>query len=136
MLRLKELYSNMSQDKSWLADENKQLKDLLSQIGVPFPRRGTMGDISSEASVGNALELTMATTATSSQGAFTPPMASDPSVPSAHSLPPQHSMTGGQLHSMTQQASNTRGEDLDQAGIDFVLTYDDSQRAYPSPPAQ
>jgi hypothetical protein len=139
VLRLKELYSNMSLDKSQLFEENKQLKELLIQVGISVPSRGSIGNIITEQSVGNALELTTATTASSSQGAFTPPMPSDaPSVPSAHPHQQQHSMTGGQLRTMTQQASNVRGEDLDQAGIDFVLTYDNSpsSRAYPSPPPQ
>ena len=34
MLRLKEIYSNISQDKERLAEENRQLKQLLAQNGM------------------------------------------------------------------------------------------------------
>ncbi len=158
VLRLKEIYSNISQDKERLADENRQLKQLLSQNGMPAMTGALSGggsgslldDAVSNPSVGysgSASGSASYAPAPSSQtSAFTPP-------PGAHSAasPPQqqqqppplqqqqgnshrhgHSHSHGQVPPVGQQRNP--GIDYDQAGIDFVLTYDHPSKASVSPP--
>lgn len=52
VLRLKELYSRISQDKEKLAEENRQLRDALAQHGIPF-RGGGQDDVASNPSIGH-----------------------------------------------------------------------------------
>ncbi|KHN98537.1 bZIP-type transcription factor [Metarhizium album ARSEF 1941] len=131
VLRLKELYSNASQSKEKLLAENKYLKTIMAQHGVRFPRSadrdngGSPG--ASGASPGNS-------GAPGSYASFSPGSQSGTST--GHSTNFQL-MAGQQMRSAVQQLAN-KGVDFEQAGIDFVLTYDNpaSSRAYPSPPPQ
>ncbi|KAH7136577.1 hypothetical protein EDB81DRAFT_84739 [Dactylonectria macrodidyma] len=117
VLRLKEIFSNVSVDRERLAEENKHLRDALTENGIPF---GSPGSVSSHAPGSNA---------------FTPPKtthATTPSMTSSSQANPsdrQQQIGGSQLRDMTQQASG-QGMDVEQAGIDFVLTYDN----FPSKP--
>jgi hypothetical protein len=146
VLRLKEVYSNVSQDKDKLAEENRQLKTLLSQNGLSPSPAGPMDDLVSNPSLGytSSASVSGSYAAGSSSTAFTPPMTTQSTVPpmassgqqmlGAQQQPPhQHSYS--QPHTMSQPVNNR--VDYEQAGIDFVLTYenpDDPSKAYMSPP--
>ena len=129
MLRLKEIYSNVSQDKDKLADENKQLREILAQHGIPFAARSGLDDRAST-SPGNSF-------APGSQSTFSPSQSTAASVTSSGYASNLHPGTGDQLR-RAAQSPNGKGVDFEQAGIDFVLTYDNSasSRAYLSPPPQ
>lgn len=137
MLRLKELFGNVSSEKDKLVEENKQLKHTMSSHGlaVSTPMRQD-----ASLSPGSAAHPS-STSGGSSYGAgahsaFTPPLTTNSTAPSISSSHHQ-GLSGGQFHSPPQQGSASRGTDLDQAGIDFVLTYDNpSSSAYLSPPPQ
>jgi hypothetical protein len=145
VLRLKEIFSNMSQDKEKLVDENKQLKHALVQNGIPWSSSNAQDDLISNPSVGYTSGTSVSGSyAPGSHTAFTPPLTSQstaPSVsPSSHMPPSSTPLVGSgqQMRSMTgQQAGSNRGMDYEQAGIDFVLTYDNHpSKAYLSPPPQ
>lgn len=165
MLRLKEVYSNVSNDKDKLAQENRQLKQILSQSGLAASSTGG-GDDSRSAGYTSSGSVTGSGAPPGSRNALTPPLTSQSTAPSLtsqhhghqhghqqqfHSLsmgqqipqqqqppPPQQHLgpsTGQQLRNITQQqTAQSRGLDYDQAGIDFVLTYDEPQKTYLAPP--
>lgn len=120
VLRLKEIFSNVSLDRERLAEENRHLRDALVENGIPF---GSPGSGTSHAP---------------GSSAFTPPMTTHSTTPSmtssSHAPADRQQQIGGhQLRDMTQQASG-QGMDVEQAGIDFVLTYDNlpsKSKAYP-----
>ncbi|KAK7752414.1 hypothetical protein SLS62_005567 [Diatrype stigma] len=136
VLRLKEIYSNVAQDKEKLAEENRTLKGLLHQNVPPSSAGGGLDDLSSDPSFGYASSSISGTHAPGSSHAFTPPLTTISSVPSLSN--PSHFM-GGNAHLQgptSHQLAPVR-VDYDQAGIDFVLTYDDPEdpsKAYMSPP--
>ncbi|KEZ44146.1 hypothetical protein SAPIO_CDS3069 [Scedosporium apiospermum] len=134
VLRLKEIFSNVSNDKQKLSEENKQLKTVLAQNGINVgssddapPRSASVGYTSSPSASGHSY-------AHGSHSAFTPPLTSQSSAPSispstqvpphSHRNPsPNPIMAGNQLRNLTaQQLQANRGVDYEQAGIDFVLT--------------
>ncbi|OLN95878.1 AP-1-like transcription factor 2 [Colletotrichum chlorophyti] len=136
VLRLKEIFSNISQDKDKIAEENRQLKQLLVQNGIPISHYGD--DIVSNPSGGYTSSASVSGHSYG-QNAYTPPMTSQSTAPSvspsshgpshshSHSHgppPPLPKLAGGQQpqHNMQTQNSGGRGVDLEQAGIDFVLT--------------
>jgi len=147
VLRLKEIFSNVSNDKQKLSEENKQLKTVLAQNGINVassddapPRSASVGYTSSPSASGHSY-------AHGSHSAFTPPLTSQSSAPSispstqvpphSHRNPsPNPIMAGNQLRNLTaQQLQANRGVDYEQAGIDFVLTYENHpSKAYLSPP--
>lgn len=143
VVRLKEVYSGISQDKTKLAEENKKLKDLLLQHGIPWqsnvpddPGSGGGGSHNGRPSNASGSGPSL-TPGPQSQGGFSPGMASHTTGGSISSAAPTNQYTTGQqLRTLTQQATAEKGLDYNQAGIDFVLTYDkpSSFRAYPSPP--
>ncbi len=144
MLRLKEIYSNVSQDKDKLADENRQLKTLLQQNGLSLGSGAGIDDVSNSLSPGytSSGSISGSYAPGSSNTAYTPPLTSMPSPPSM-SLSSQG--VGGQHQARNQNQAqqcaqpNQNRVDFEQAGIDFVLTYenpDDSSKAYISPPPQ
>lgn len=130
-MRLKEVFSNVSQDKDKIAEENRQLRNLLHQNGITTSGIPAMDDLmsnpySSSASMSGSY-------AAGSHSAFTPPMTSISSLPS---IAGSNQMMGGH---MGQQHPVQNCVDYDQAGIDFVLTYElpvDPSKAYMSPPHQ
>ncbi|GJN72892.1 hypothetical protein PLICBS_006968 [Purpureocillium lilacinum] len=136
VLRLKELYSNVSQDKERLAEENRQLRGILAHNGIPFPRGGgPHDDSSSNPSGGHQSSAGGSPYAPGSHAAFSPSQSTAPSVTSSGHPGNMHHMTGDQMRSAVH-VSNGKGVDFEQAGIDFVLAYDNSasSRAYLSPP--
>ena len=132
-MRLKEIYSNIAQDKDRLADENRQLKRLISSNGTALP--------TGMQCVGNSL----LDDADSIPSAGYPASAAESysAAPSSHTsvatpLPigianGQHgsdlSNSAGQQHLHDLATRHPRsdhrdfnGLDYEQAGIDFVLT--------------
>jgi hypothetical protein len=132
VLRLKEVFSNASQDKDKLAEENRQLRNLLHQNGIATAGTGALDDVISNPSMGYPSSGSISGSyAHGSGSAFTPPMTSMSSVPSVSG---SSQMLGGQQQHPVQSCV-----DYDQAGIDFVLTYElpvDPSKAYMSPPHQ
>ncbi|KAG5954608.1 hypothetical protein E4U58_007554 [Claviceps cyperi] len=114
VLRLKELFSNVSQSKERLADENKHLKTLLAHYGIAFPTLGGHDDGPSPGA-GASPGLSAAP---GSYASFSP--GSQSGASNGHSANFQ-SVPGHQVHNALQQSSN-KGLDFEQAGIDFVLT--------------
>lgn len=156
VLRLKEVYSNVSQDKEKLAEENRQLKALLTQGGlggglVTNAGGGMLDDMSYASSA--SASGSYAPAPSSNTSAFTPPLSATnmatPQARSAGSGPPPHSGSHQHQHQLSGQgqyygggSSSAGGHvgrnpnmDYEQAGIDFVLTYDDPSKVYmPSNP--
>jgi hypothetical protein len=136
----------MSQDKEKLAEENKNLKSTLAQNGIPWSANsGAQDDLISNPSLGYTSSASVSGSyAPGSHNAFTPPLTSQSTAPSASpsSQAPLSSTpvlaSGQQMRNMTQQhAASGRGVDYEQTGIDFVLTYDNHpSKAYLSPPPQ
>ena len=144
MLRLKEIFSHISQDKARLADENRQLKALLAQngIGGSLPGGSVLDDSASNPSVGYSPSASMGASyipASSNTSAFTPPPLSAGSAsrgggisPNSATYPHNHSHHQHQLSgqgSSLGTAASTGGQsnqlpniDYEQAGVDFVLT--------------
>jgi hypothetical protein len=117
VLRLKEVFSNVSLDRERLADENKRLRDTLAQAGLQHSSPHVAGSATSRGFDSNntgSSPLTSQSTA--------------PSVGSPMHLPPvvnQGFMPVQQQHGVPQPLYRGNPE-LEQAGIDFVLTYDNS----------
>lgn len=159
VLRLKEIYSNISQDKEKLAEENRQLKTLLSGGGMggglgTAVGGGMLDDVMSNQSIGYASSASASGSyvpaPSSNTSAFTPPLSATnmatpqgrvgASVPSPHggSHHHQHQLSGqGQYFGGGSSSAGGHGGrnpnlDYEQAGIDFVLTYDDPSKAYMS----
>ncbi|KAJ0350255.1 hypothetical protein KNSL1_004160 [Colletotrichum chrysophilum] len=131
VLRLKEIFSNISQDKDKVAEENRQLKQILAQNGIPLSHYGD--DMISNPSAGYTSSASVSGHSYG-QNAYTPPMTytTAPSVsPSSHGPshshshgppPPLPQMMGGQQLQNMQEQNSGRNVDFEQAGIDFVLT--------------
>lgn len=117
VLRLKEVFSNVSLDRERLADENKRLRDTLVQAGLQHSSPHVAGSATSRGFDSNntgSSPLTSQSTA--------------PSVGSPMHLPPavnQGFVSGQQQHGVPRPLYHGNPE-LEQAGIDFVLTYDNS----------
>jgi hypothetical protein len=127
------MFGNVTSEKDKLFEENKHLKKTMSNHGL------------SPASHNESLSPSAAPLSSASGGsnygagtnsAFTPPLTHQSTAPSVSSS--SHPGFGGnQFLPAPQQGSVNAGTDLDQAGIDFVLTYDNpSSKAYLSPPPQ
>ncbi|KAG5950272.1 hypothetical protein E4U53_005314 [Claviceps sorghi] len=114
VLRLKELFSNASQSKERLHTENKHLKTLLVQHGIPLP---TMSDHDDGPSPGTGASPGTSA-APGSYASFSP--GSQSGASNGHFTNFQ-STPGYQVHGASQQHFN-KGLDFEQAGIDFVLT--------------
>jgi hypothetical protein len=148
-MRLKEVFSNVSQDKVKLAEENKQLKTILNQNGIAPASSSAMDDIISNPSLGYTSSGSVTGSyAPGSATAYTPPLTSQSTAPSLSGTSQMH---GVQSHPQQHQHQHQHSRnislpqpvnsrvDYDQAGIDFVLTYenpDDPSKAYMSPPPQ
>ncbi|KAI8954335.1 hypothetical protein F4801DRAFT_23061 [Xylaria longipes] len=117
VLRLKEVFSNVSQDKDKLAEENRQLRNLLHQNGIAASGVGAMDDVISNPSMGYTSSGSISGSyAPGSSSAFTPPMTSISSLPSVAGSSQMMGAHMGQQHPVQSVV------DYDQAGIDFVLT--------------
>lgn len=120
MIRLKEVFSSISQDKQKLYDENKQLKEALAQRGIQLP------GLDDSVSAAQAMSISASGTsfAHGSPSGFSPTATS-------------HSTAMSMSPDNRQQSPVGNGVDIEQAGIDFVLTYENSSsKAYLSPPPQ
>lgn len=133
VLRLKDTFSGISRDKDTLAEENRQLKELLARNGIAWGGVGGIDELTQNPSNGY-------TSSGSISGSYTPgsQSVSPLHAPHAHGRfqgPPP--TLGGSTNgrSMAQQQVQ-QGLDYDQTGIDFVLTYENPARAYMSPPPQ
>ncbi|KAK1833840.1 putative bzip-type transcription factor protein [Podospora conica] len=150
VLRLKEIYSNVSQDKDKLAQENRHLKSLLSQSGLGGGLGGGSGNMAGGSSVlddasagytsSPSVTGSYAQAPSSNTSAFTPPQsATNMGQPHAvaHSHSASHHQQYHRRHAPGQsgQGHNPGGSgvaggrpdrnppmDFDQSGIDFVLT--------------
>jgi hypothetical protein len=131
VLRLKENFSLVSRNKDSLAEENRQLKALLAQHGIPWTGSGGVDELTLQASAG----YTSSGSISGSYGAGSQTYSPPPQTTSSNSnlSPTTFGMNGMNGRSMAQQQVQP-GVDYDQAGIDFVLTYADPSRAYMSPP--
>jgi hypothetical protein len=135
-LRLKENYSLVSRDKETLAEENRQLKQLLAQHGISWTGSGGVDELTRNLSVGytSSGSISGSYAAAGSQANSPPPRNyssnnTNPKYANASSPNGIHgrSMAGQQVQ---------QGVDYDQAGIDFVLTYANPSKSYLSPPPQ
>ncbi|KAK7731011.1 hypothetical protein SLS53_008882 [Cytospora paraplurivora] len=150
VLRLKEIFSNVSRDKERLAEENRSLRVILQQNGLSQPGAATvmMDDSMSSPSVGPYIGSNSSAsvngsgsyglTSTSTQNtSYTPPPPPPPpgsamSTTTARQgqsppdgLSPTRQAAGLYRHSPAVRADAPRrnlGVDYDQAGIDFVLS--------------
>ncbi|KAI1461660.1 hypothetical protein F4805DRAFT_412931 [Annulohypoxylon moriforme] len=115
VLRLKEIYSNVSQDKDKLAEENRQLKTLLRQNGISLGSASGIDDVASGLSPGytSSGSISGSYAPGSSNTAYTPPLTSMSSPPS---------MSVSSQGQQRQQQPGQSRVDYEQAGIDFVLT--------------
>lgn len=135
VLRLKENFSLVSRDKESIAEENRQLKQLLAQHGIPWNGSGGVDELARNASIGY-------TSSGSISGSYAPgsqsnsnspqPQSYSPNITKSNSTSPPNGVNGRSM--IGQQVQ--RGVDYDQAGIDFVLTYADPSKSYLSPPHQ
>ncbi|TWU75434.1 hypothetical protein ED733_004215 [Metarhizium rileyi] len=116
VLRLKELYSNVSQSKEKLLAENKQLKAMMAQHGIPVPRSGDQDEGGSPGAAGASPGNSGAPA--SYAASFSPGSQSGASTGYSTKFLP---MTGHQMHNAVHQSAK-KGVDFEQAGIDFVLT--------------
>ena len=140
MLRLKEVFSHVSQDKQRLAEENRQLRALLAQNGLGTGSvaggSSVMDDSMSNPSVGYSPSTSMGSypPASSNTSALTPPPLSASSggrgggiSPHSATYPPHTYQQSG--HGNPNGGASTSGPanqnpalDYEQFGIDFVLT--------------
>jgi len=144
VLRLKEIFSHISQDKERLAEENRQLKALLTQngLGTSLPGGSVMDDSMSNPSIGYSPSASMAGSyvpTSSNTTAFTPPPLSSASSggrgggisPNTATHPQGHhqhqnsgpgSVSVGVTAGTGVQPNQNPNIDYEQAGIDFVLS--------------
>lgn len=140
VLCLKEVFAQTNRERDAIADENRRLKELLSQHGISydfgtspikFQRESSSYGASSSGSISGSYR------GASDSTGFSPP----PSGVHGHMGPPQNIPPANRMRNMAQLPTNRL--DFDQVGIDFVLTYDSQGRPtmpipdpYPSPPPQ
>lgn len=133
VLRLKENFSSVTRDKESLAEENRQLKQLLAQHGIPWTGTGGVDELAQNPSLGYSSSGSISGSYAPGSAGYSPPPHSATSNFQSTSPP---AMNGGR--SMASQQIQ-QGVDYDQAGIDFVLTYANPanpSNAYLSPPPQ
>lgn len=134
VLRLKENFSLVSRDKETLAEENRQLKQLLAQHGIPWNGTGGVDELARNASVGYTSSGSISGSYAPGSQTYSPP---PPSLsPNSNTNFPNTSPNAGMNGRSMAQQQVQQGVDYDQAGIDFVLTYANPSKAYMSPPPQ
>lgn len=134
VLRLKENFSTVSRDKETLAEENRQLKQLLAQHGIPWNGTGGIDElVQQNPSLGYTSSGSISGSYVTGSQSYSPPaLLSNPNLNYPVTTSADLGMNGRSIaHHQLQQ-----GVDYDQAGIDFVLTYGDPSNAYLSPPPQ
>jgi hypothetical protein len=133
VLRLKENFSKVSNDQDTLAEENRRLKQLLAQHGIPWNGTGGVDELVQNPSLGYTSSGSISGSyAPGSQG-YSPTPVQANVIPSFQGPSSPDLSMNGPSRSMAHQQSQ-QGVDYDQAGIDFVLTYGDPSNAYLSPP--
>ncbi|PQE12769.1 bzip-type transcription factor protein [Rutstroemia sp. NJR-2017a BBW] len=117
VLRLKENFSTVTRSKESLAEENRQLKQLLAQHGVPWNGTGGVGELQRNASVGY-------TSSGSVSGSYAPGSTTYSPPPGSHTsnMNPEFGASNNMNGRSVAQQQVQPGVDYDQAGIDFVLT--------------
>ncbi|KAF7934021.1 uncharacterized protein EAE97_008381 [Botrytis byssoidea] len=129
VFRLKENFSNVTQSKQSLAEENRQLKQLLAQHGISWNGSGGVDEFTNNPSLGYKSSDSQAGSYAPGSLSFSPPPLSHSSNSNPNSTyydagSPQlggaHRFYNGNDNSMGHQQA--QGVDYDQAGIDFVLT--------------
>ncbi|KAM3077523.1 hypothetical protein ACMFMG_006861 [Clarireedia jacksonii] len=132
VLRLKENFSTVTRSKESLAEENRQLRQLLAQHGISWNGSGGVDELQQRnASVGY-------TSSGSVSGSYAPGSSTYSPPPQSHSSNSNPNLSTMQYNhgsplgfgasnymngqNMAQQQIQP-GVDYDQAGIDFVLTY-------------
>jgi hypothetical protein len=151
VLRLKEIYSHVSQDKEKLAQENRQLKALLASNGIsPGPvGSGGSGSMLGDESLSNNSRgftpggsISGGAPPSSYTSTFTPPhitgtqangLSPHPHGQAHQQQSKQASGSGPGLQLRGQEQNRNPYIDYEQAGIDFVLTYVDAAKPMPSP---
>jgi hypothetical protein len=132
VLRLKENFSTVSRDKETLAEENRQLKQLLAQHGIPWNGTGGVDELTRNASTGYTSSGSISGSYAPGSAGYSPPPQGNSNANFSTS-PPNVDMSGRSMNQRQVQP----GVDYDQAGIDFVLTYaNNPSKAYMSPPPQ
>ncbi len=146
VLHLKEKYASVARTKGSLYEENQRLKALLAQHGIAWNGSGGVDELSQ---MGHS---TTSYASSSNVGSFSGP-SSVTASPGNGPMNPGAFVQGvgyeGQQQQQQQQGGNRMGSgfnpaiDYDQAGIDFVLTYDPNNapqrnpaRDYLTPPPQ
>lgn len=117
--RLKESFSTISRDKETLAAENHQLKLLLQQHGITWTGSGGVD----EYRMSNNHNPSYASSGSHS-GSYAPPSAGFSSPPPTHLMYDTTPSPGSGATRLMAAQQTQNGVDYDQAGIDFVLTYD------------
>jgi hypothetical protein len=130
---LKENFSTVTRDKDTLAEENRQLKQLLAQHGIPWTGTGGVDELTRNASAGYTSSGSISGSYAPGSASYSPPPHSGGSNPNFLNSPPNGGDANGR--SLNQRQVQP-GVDYDQAGIDFVLTYANPSKAYMSPPPQ
>jgi hypothetical protein len=131
LLRLKEKYSVVAQDKDAIAEENRKLKQLLAQHGISWNGVGGVSEFAQTSSAGY-----------NSNGSVSGSQGPHSTTYSPHSASPARTLDALSPHSGLNSSNGTSQQlqhrvDHEQAGIDFVLTYaPNPNRAYMSPPPQ
>lgn len=144
MLRLKENFSIVTQNKQSLAEENRQLKQLLAQHGIPWTGSGGVDEFTNDQSLGHRSSDSQNGSYAAGSSTFSPPplsLSTNSNPNSAHydTGSPQMSAGHGNYNADNRSTAQqqAQGVDYDQAGIDFVLTYgQDFSHAYLSTPPQ
>lgn len=128
VLRLKENFSTVARDKEAMAEENRQLKHLLVQHGIPWPG---VSDVVEHSSPGYTSSASISTSYGPGSTSYSPPPQTTHQF-NASASPPTDGRSMAQLQAQ-------RGIDHDQEGINFVLAYanpNHPSKAYMSPPPQ
>lgn len=127
VLRLKEIYSTVAQDREKLAEENRLLKDALVQSGIQIPNlsngRGSGGEGGASNFGGSGAPDPSFGFSNNFNSSFSPSGASHSTAPTGspdNSGGRYNALSGEQLKQATKKASES-GFDIEQAGIDFVL---------------
>jgi hypothetical protein len=137
VLRLKEAFSQTSRERDAVAEENRRLKELLSQHGISYDFGSTPVKFQRDASSygpSSSGSISGSYRGASESAGFSP------ASPSTNNNMQQGQNMSLPMRTMAQLPNNRM--DYDSIGIDFVLTYDSLgrpipiQRPYPSPPLQ
>ncbi|KAH8592038.1 hypothetical protein B0O99DRAFT_261230 [Bisporella sp. PMI_857] len=116
VLRLKENFSTVTRDKESLAEENRQLRQLLAQHGIPWTGSGGVDELARHGSTGYTSSGSISGSYAPGSTGYSPP----PQQSNFNSASPSN--PGGMNGRSLNQRQLQPGVDYDQAGIDFVLT--------------